>query len=259
MSSAARRARIEQRHKSNRERRKHAAFTQRRRNVVIAGAVAAIGVIAIIAFVFTRAPASHPAESSINLPAVVAADVAYMASIPNDGRVLGDPNAPVTLVEWADYQCPFCGTFSREIMPRIIQDYVVTGKVKIDFRDLPFLDTTSGYGESDMAAEAAACAADQGKFWEMHDTIFANQFGENAGAYSKERLIAMAGHAGLDVDQFTECFEKRTHKEDVAAMQAEAIELGITSTPTLVINGKTVRYSGKYEDLAAQIDAALAG
>ena len=121
--------------------------------------------------------------------------------------MLGDPNAPVTLVEWADYQCPFCGAFGREIMPRIIQDFVVTGQVKVYFRDLPFPDSASGYGESDMAAEAAACAGDQGKFWEYHDTIFANQFGENQGAYSMERLAKMAEMNGLDMGQFTSCFE----------------------------------------------------
>lgn len=213
----------------------------------------ALGIALIVALILILASQ----EETDSLPAVVAGKPVD-ASIPRDGRVLGDPGAPVTLVEWADYQCPFCGAFSKEIMPRVIEDFVKTGRLKIEFKDLPFLDSASGYGESDMAAEAAACAADQGKFWEMEETIFANQHGENEGAYSKGRLKQMAVLAGLDSEQFNTCFDDRVHKDEVQAMQAEAVAAGITSTPTLVINGTKIKYTGRYEDLKAAIEEILA-
>lgn len=226
--------------------------------LTIAASVGLLFVVAVVAFLLSRdSNGDAPSEFGMMLPAIVAAEP-LDASIPRNGRILGNPDAPVTIVEWADYQCPFCGAFGREIVPRIIQDFVVTGQVRIDFRDLPFLDSTSGYGESDMAAEAAACAGDQGKFWEYHDTIFANQFGENEGAYSNVRLTRMAELNNLDMTTFSACFEGRAHQDEVRAMQAEAVANGITSTPTLVINGAVVRYTGKYEDLKAEIDAVLA-
>lgn len=196
-------------------------------------------------------------NSSEDVSDVVAA-APFDTSIPSDGRILGNPDAPVTLVEYADYQCPFCGAFSKEIMPQVINDFVKTGKIKIEFKDLPFLDSAQGYGESDMAAEAAACAADQGKFWQMHDTIFANQNGENQGAYSKDRLKKMAELAGLDTGKFNTCFDDRAHKDDVKAMQDEAVAAGVTSTPTLMINGTKITYTGRYSDLKASLEEILA-
>ncbi len=222
--------------------------------MVLGGAVLIALVVVVGLIVMTR----DDEDTTGDKPEVVAA-TALDASIPRDGRVLGDPNAPVTLVEWADYQCPFCAIFNSNMMPQLIEEYVKTGKVKVEFRDLPFLDSASGYGESDMAAEAAACAADQGKFWEMHDTIFVNHNGENEGAYSKERLTEMASLIGLDMDKFNTCFKDRTHKDEVAAMQAEAVGAGISSTPTIIINGTRIQYTGKYADLKADIEAALAG
>ena len=133
-----------------------------------------------------------------------------------------------------------------------MNDYVKTGKVRYEYRDDAFIGE-----ESKQAAEAAACALDQGAFWPYHDTLFANQGAENQGAYSAARLREMARTLGLDQSQFDTCLNDRTHQAEVAAMAAEALKVGVQRTPSFVVNGKLVEWTG-YDDLAAAIDAALA-
>jgi protein-disulfide isomerase len=265
MSNTATKGRVQARQAANEARRRKAQERQRerRRILILASAGVLLLVAVVVAAVLTQGGSDDDPESSSILPAVVGAEP-LDATIPQDGRTMGDPNAPLTMVEWGDYQCPGCGYFNREVKPRLIEDYVKTGKMKFEFRDLPFLDTRSGYGESDMPAEAAACAGEQGRFWDFHDTIYSNQFGENQGAFSRDRLIRMAEIIGLDVGAFTSCFEDRKFASVVQSMQAEAEELGISSTPTLVVNGTIIRYGGatpdeQYADLKRQLDAMLAG
>ena len=114
----------------------------------------------------------------------------------------GDPNAPIKLVEFSDFQCPYCARFNNETEKQLEDAYVATGKVFYTYRS---------YGawigkESADAAEAAYCAGDQGKFWEMHDIIFANQTGENVGDFTPKRLAAFAEKIGLDMGTFQSCF-----------------------------------------------------
>ena len=135
--------------------------------------------------------------------------------------------------------------------PQFINDYVATGKVLFEFRDLAFLGD-----ESTQAAQAAGCALDQGKFWPFHDTVYANQVAENSGAFSKGRLQQMAQKANLDINVFNSCIDAQTHKNDVAAMVAEANKAGINSTPTFLVDGQKINYQG-YDSLKAAIDAAL--
>lgn len=188
--------------------------------------------------------------SGSGLPPVQAA-AELPTDIPVNGRTIGDPNAPVKVVEWGDYQCPPCGIFAREVEPQLISEYVATGKVLFEFRDLAFLGD-----ESVQAAEAAGCALDQGKYWPFHDTVYANQVGENAGAFSKERLQQIAQRSNLNLASYNSCVDARTHKANVAAMAAEADKAGIQSTPTFLVNGERIEYQG-YATLKAAIDAAL--
>lgn len=141
--------------------------------------------------------------------------------------------------------------FAREVEPQLISEYVATGKVLLEFRDLAFLGD-----ESTQAAQAAGCALDQGKFWPFHDTVYANQVTENSGAFSKDRLQQIAQKANLDMTAFNSCVDAQTHKDDVAAMAAEANKAGITSTPTILLNGQRVNVQG-YGSLKTAIDAAL--
>jgi protein-disulfide isomerase len=174
------------------------------------------------------------------------------AGIPQSGRILGASSAPVTVVEYGDYQCPGCGHFAREIEGQLVRDYVATGKVRFEFRDYAFIGD-----ESVVAAGGAACAQDQNAFWPYHATLFHSQLGENEGGFRAMRLKAMARGLSLDEDQFASCLDGRRHAGDVDDMRAEARALGIAGTPSFVVNGTLIDYRG-YESLRAAIDAALA-
>uniref|UniRef100_A0A831THW8 DsbA family protein n=1 Tax=Thermorudis peleae TaxID=1382356 RepID=A0A831THW8_9BACT len=170
---------------------------------------------------------------------------------PRDGRVLGDPNAPVLVVEWGDYQCPACLQFKQVLFPQLVQDYIATGKIRFEYRDFAFIGE-----ESTLAAEAALCAQEQGKFWEYHDTLFANQRGENVGSFTSARLKRMAEIVGLDMGQFNSCLDSRRHQGEVEAMRQEGQGLGVNATPTFFVNGQKlqIRY---YQDLLNAIEAEL--
>lgn len=171
--------------------------------------------------------------------------------VPVNGRVLGDPNAPVTIIEYGDYQCPYCGIVAREDLPTLIDEFVATGQASFEYRDLAFLGP-----ESSWAAEAAACAEDQDAFWPFHKTVFANQNQENQGAFTRERLESMAEQLGLDMDEFRTCVNNGTHAEAVVAMADEARAAGINATPTFVINGVVTPYNG-LDGLRDAINLAL--
>jgi protein-disulfide isomerase len=149
---------------------------------------------------------------------------------------LGDPNAPVTVYEYADFQCPACGVFARQHKPRIEEDYIQTGKVRLIFKNFAFLGQ-----ESLWAAEAAYCAAEQGGFWAYHDKLFANQRGENRGAFSKANLVRFARELRLKEEDFKTCLDSERYKQKVQDEAREGQEHGVNSTPSFIINGQIVR------------------
>lgn len=150
-----------------------------------------------------------------------------------NGLAMGNPEAPVKVEEFADFQCPSCGYFVTDTEPIIIKNYIATGKVYFEFHNLAFLGN-----ESIAAAEAAYCANDQGKFWEYHDMIFKNQRGENQGWFTTARLTAFAKDVGLNIDTFTECFSSRKHQQKVVDDRAYADSKNITRTPSFLVNGQ---------------------
>jgi protein-disulfide isomerase len=174
-------------------------------------------------------------------------------NVANNGATLGDPNAPVKVVEWANYQCPFCNQFWSTSETTFIQDYISTGKVHFQYNDLTF-----GWQESVDASEAATCAMDQGKFWQYHDTLFKNQKAENSGGFARSRLKTMASDMGLDMTKFNACFDGHKTASAVQSMDQAAAQQNINSTPTFFVNGKQVNYTG-WGSVKAAIDAALAG
>lgn len=165
----------------------------RRRMLLVAGAVGVAVVLAIVLIVL-----SLPGDDSDH-PDVVAVTDPH-PGVQADGRTLGDPNAPVTVVEYGDYQCPFCGEFARDLEPRLVEEYVTTGLIRFEFRDFAFLDERADGDESHDAAAASFCAADQGAFWPFHATLYSNQHGENEGAFTRDRLREMATALGLNTD-----------------------------------------------------------
>jgi len=168
--------------------------------------------------------------------------------------VLGNSNATVTIIEFADYQCPFCEKFFTDVQPNIINDYVNTGKAKFAFRDYPFLGD-----ESTWAAEASACANDQGKYWVFHDYLYNHQGEERSGAFDKDKLEGFAATLGLNTDQFNSCLETDKYAKQVAADMAVGQKAGVQGTPSVFVNGQIIVGAQPYSNFKTAIDQALAG
>jgi protein-disulfide isomerase len=139
----------------------------------------------------------------------------------------GNKNAKLTLIEFSEFQCPFCGRHVRETVPQLEKEYIQTGKVKYVFRDLPL---ESIHKNAFKASEAAHCAGEQGKFWEMHDRLFANQ-----NSLEPAMLTAHAQAVGVDTKKFQACLDSGKYAADIRKDIAEAGRYGITGTPTSVI------------------------
>ena len=177
-----------------------------------------------------------------------------------DGLAMGDPNAPVKIDVYEDFQCPSCRAYTESTEPRVVENYVATGKVYYVFHNYPFLDDRVPGQESDQAANAAMCAADQGRFWDYHDILFANWNGENQGSFSDKRLVAFAESLGLDMSQFNTCFESNAHQAEIQADLASGQTVGVQGTPSVFINGQLIT-PGKipsYQDVANAVEAMLA-
>lgn len=155
-----------------------------------------------------------------------------------DKNSMGDLNAPVKIVEFSDYQCPFCERFSTDTEPSLIESYISTGKVHFTYRSTGnwvSQNINSGLTESEDAAEAAYCAGDQGKYWEMHDMIFANVLGEDVGSFTDRRLSAIAEKTGLDMTQYEECYSSNKYRDAVVKDGQDALAAGVQGTPSFVL------------------------
>ncbi len=152
-----------------------------------------------------------------------------------NGLTTGDPNAPIKVVEYADFQCVACQNAFITLEPDLVRNFINTGKVFLTYEPFSFLGP-----ESFRAAEAAYCAADQNKFWEYHDTLFENWAGENKGAFSDGNLIKFASQINFDENLFKECFNSGKYIQKVLDKANEASSLGINSTPTYLVNGQQV-------------------
>jgi protein-disulfide isomerase len=182
--------------------------------------------------------------------------------LPNpNGTALGDPNARVKIEVWEDFQCPACRTYSEQIETLIIDNLVKPGLVYYVYRHYPFLDSQSITKESQQAANASMCAADQGRFWDYHDIIFANWNSENQGAFADKRLVAFAESIGLDMEKFNTCFENNQFREQIQADFNAGQSAGVNGTPSVFVNGVIVNpgYVPSYDEIKQQVDAVLSG
>jgi protein-disulfide isomerase len=161
-------------------------------------------------------------------PAGGGTDPALFAQVSVDGEPFrGDKDAKLTLIEFSEFQCPFCGRHVKDTYPTIEKEYIQTGKVKYVFRDLPL---EAIHKNAFKAAEAAHCAGDQKKFWEMHDRLF-----ENQKALTPTDLTAHAQAIGLDAGKFQQCLDSGKFAADIRKDIADANKIGINGTPTTVI------------------------
>jgi len=167
----------------------------------------------------------------------------------DDDPVLGDKDAPITIVEFSDYECPFCGRYFTQTYPQLKKDYVDSGKVKIVFRDypLPF------HQSAQKAGEASECADDQGKFWEMHDKLFNNQ-----QALGVSDLKKYAGELGLDQKKFDECLDSGKHASEIQSDMNDGSSYGVSGTPSFFVNGNLLVGAQPYSEFKRLIDAELA-
>ncbi len=178
-----------------------------------------------------------------------------------DGAAMGDPNAPVLIQVFEDFQCPSCRIYSQEVEPAVVETYVQTGIARYEFHQYPFLDDRSAIKESDQAANASLCAAEQDRFWEYHDMLFANWNGENQGSYSDKRLVAFGEALELDMNTFNACFESNKFSEEITQDLNEGARLGVTGTPSVFVNGQVVRpgFIPTFEDIQQAVEAARIG
>ena len=168
----------------------------------------------------------------------------------DDDPFLGDANAPVTIVSFEDYQCPFCKRAFDQTFPQLKRDYIDTGKVKYVYRDFPL----SFHPQASSAAEASECADDQGKFWDYHDAIFNNQ-----NRLGRDLYIELAGQLNLDVDKFTQCIDTGEFRQEVQADASYGSQIGVSGTPTFFINGIKLVGAQPYAAFQQVIEAELSG
>lgn len=149
---------------------------------------------------------------------------------------LGRDSAPITIIEFADFQCPSCALFHFGAGAAIFEEFVKTGKVRFVFKQFPLLGE-----ESFFAAYAAECAKEKGKFWEYHDLLFMKQSqseGENSGVFSLDNLTRIAEEAGLEKNEFSQCMRAEKYKSAVLADVEDGKKAGVEGTPTVFINGR---------------------
>lgn len=168
--------------------------------------------------------------------------------------VLGQSNAKVEVVEFADFQCPFCERWFKDVEASLIKDYVDTGKIKFAFRHFAFLGD-----ESNWSAEASECANDQGKFWEYHDYLYNHQGAENSGAFSKDNLKSFALAMGLNAAEFNSCLDSGKYTKNVTDDTQAGQTAGVSGTPATFINGMQISGACPYSTFDGAIKAELAG
>jgi len=222
--------------------------------------LAAIALVGIAALVFSVVRARTGGSAAM---ALVKMDSTNLTAVNAKAapQVLGQASAPVKLVEFADYTCPYCGQWAAQVQPQLIRDYVNTGKLQIVFYDFP-LGSEGEHKYSFLAARAARCAAEQGKFWEMHDALFGRQSEWSFVATAPvKQFEEYARGVGVEPTKFNACLESDRYADAVTASHYLGEQLGVNETPTIIINEKRLSNPGlhDYEGLKKTIEDAGAG
>ncbi len=173
----------------------------------------------------------------------------------DDDPALGNPNAKVTVIEFSDFQCPFCRRFWKETLPQIKKLYIDTGKIEFVYRDFPL----GFHPASHISAEAANCAGEQSKYWEFHDKMFSEEekLGQGTVEYGASQLKLWARQIGLNPVQFNQCLDSGKYKAEVDKDIADGSAAGVDGTPTFFINGKKIVGAQALSAFQAIIDAEL--
>jgi protein-disulfide isomerase len=214
--------------------------------VTVAAIAIGLGIV-----VLANRPTAGPVGELVAPPTSYTADLA-------DGDVLGSSSAPVVMEMYADFQCPACKLFVTTELPRLWTDFIQPGTLRIEARDIAFLGTGNPDESVELAA-GAACAAEQDRYWRFHDYVFWNQGRENRGDHSPGFIASVADAAGVDLTPWQACLARddvrATVRQDTTAAQGK----GVSSTPTLVINGESMIGVPDYDKLAARIRELAGG
>ena len=148
----------------------------------------------------------------------------------NGSPILGDPNATITLIEFGDYQCHFCNVYYQNTEHAIYENYVMTGRINVIFKDYTIIGP-----DSTIAALGAHCAGEQGKFWEYHNTLYDNWGGENNGWAGQKNIFRFAEKIELNMDEFIECNIDKRYEQKISKSSNDARNLGVTGTPAFYV------------------------
>ncbi|HXD11270.1 MAG TPA: thioredoxin domain-containing protein [Anaerolineales bacterium] len=245
--------------KSKRQERREKAEQRERASRLRTMGLIVVGV-AILVFLFISQQAK-PIAGIVPVEPVARPNV--------DRNSAGDANAPIQIVEYSDFQCPFCKRFYTETETALEENFVKTGKIYFTYRSAGNWVSQNIGGvntESQDAAAAAYCAADQNKFWEMHDALFSNNRDvENQGSFSDRRLTAIAESINLDMTAYQDCYDQGKYKDQVQQDFDDATAAGINGTPFFVmtykVNGETktekIEGAQPITEFQQKIEAAL--
>ncbi|MBI3420557.1 MAG: DsbA family protein [Candidatus Sungbacteria bacterium] len=223
---------------------------------LIPGAIIVAGLLIAGAVMFSDRPAGGVLPAGTPKKTVLLDTKSLEAGAPT----LGNPDAAVSIVEFADFQCPFCGRFFKTTEREIIATYIKpnaanpnAGKVKLVYRHFAFLGP-----ESEWAAEASECANEQRRFWDYHDYLYMHQGGENQGAFAKDNLKRFAKELSLNTDQFARCLDTEKYLPKVRKDTKDAQQFGVNATPSSFVNGKLLQGALPFAEFDEAIQAALA-
>lgn len=195
--------------------------------------VIVIAVLAVVGFfIWHSLTRVAPVPDRINVPLGIS-------------PVLGNESAPVTVVIFSDFECPYCGDFARYSFPDVKKNLIDTGKVRLSFRHFPLPTHTHAY----VAAQAAACAQDQNMFWEYHDVLYAHQDALEIG-----KLQTYAADLGLDTELFNDCLASELRAPTVIADRQLGLDRGVAGTPTFFFNGRKVAGALTAAEFAAEVE-----
>lgn len=219
-------------------------------------AIVLAGVLISVSIIFTSGSGSLSAAVGDSGEGVLPERVVGPTELVTEGDpVLGDPNAPVTIVEFSDFQCPYCRLFWSQTYEQLKTEYIDTGLVRLVYRDYPLSFHPAAY----QSAVAGQCAQEQGRFWEFHDVVYAEQEKQGQGtiSYGETELNAWAQQAGLDGELFAACLASGAHDARIDEAIAAGNRSGVTGTPTFFINGRIVIGAQPFEVLQQVIEAEL--
>ncbi len=217
---------------------------------IVLAAIAVVGVALLIIYLVRNQGAAPTGGAATGTTAQISPLNAPTGMTPEGFYYKGDPEAPVRVIEYSDYQCPACAQFHTVLAGQIDQEYVETGKIQFVFHDFPL----SMHQHAVIAAEAARAAGSQGQFWQMNKLLFERQR-EWAGTLNPQQLfVRYAEELGLDRDQFEQALQNGTYRDQVRAAEQAAIQVGIGGTPTFMVEGRQVNAG----QLVAAIESALA-